>query len=539
MMQTKKGLKKFIRFFNRILLVAVVAILFACYFGTNDKEENPDPTIQIYPYQTALLDDGSKEYYFDLTEYDSHYSGLMFYTTHQAVEVYNAGRKVYSFTRTGGFWGSTTGSGYHMISINEKMLNVAVIITPMYDEVKDQEPNFYIGPSYQMSNELVEKSLPKFCASLFIIIFSFLIFAYYAFMRKKLMLSKDLIHLAHFSMFVGFWTINEADLTAILVDNKIFTSIIPYLCLMLLVPPFVLFFDGYLGINGKIIKRIVIYGSMVQFVIINILHFTKIAEYRQTLPYIQATIVIAAIYVIGSVIFQMIRRDYSRQTKICAIGLSLYIGSILMDVKTFYKAEGDSDTLGRYMFLIFISLLAADLITGTNEIIEKGRHAKQLEMFALTDSMTRLYNRNAFESHVKSVENIDNMIAVVADANGLKACNDTFGHDAGDQYIKIVADVFNGVFSRYGNCYRTGGDEFCCLITENKGADMERLMKVFATQIDAINAEGNHEYNIGVAIGYACYDPRLDLNLKALIKRADSSMYENKKECECNPRHEN
>lgn len=513
-----------------MLIICAVALV-AGFFLTNEKSETDTPTIEIKPYQVAKLEDGSKEYFFDLSSFDSHYSGFMFYTSHQAVKAYNAGKEIYSFTRTGGIWGSTTGSTYNFIAVNEKMLNVAIIVKPIYDCVQNQVPVFYVGNAYQMYDELLNGSLPKFCASLLIIIFSFIILIYYVFMNKRLNLGRELVHLSYFALFIGIWTLNETDVAVLLFDNKIFDSVIPYLCLMMVIAPFVLFFDSYLGINGRVLKRIVVIASMVEFVVFTALHFLKIAEYRETLKYMQFMILVAAAYVVGAVIIQLYHKDFSRQMKICATGLTLFLISIIIDVRNYYEQVGDSDKMGRYMFLIFVILLAWDLISGTNEIIEKGRHVKQLEIFALTDTMTGLYNRNAFESHVEAEKKLDGIIAVVADANGLKACNDTYGHEAGDEYITLVAEIFNSVFGRYGTCYRTGGDEFCCIIPANKAVNMERLKKLFMTKIYTANHEGGYQYKIGVAIGTAMFDEKLDEDFRALVKRADASMYENKKAC--------
>ena len=122
------------------------------------------------------------------------------------------------------------------------------------------------------------------------------------------------------------------------------------------------------------------------------------------------------------------------------------------------------------------------------------------------------------------------MVAVVADANGLKHCNDTFGHEAGDEYITIVAEIFNDVYGKYGNCYRTGGDEFCCIIPANRNVNTERLKNLFMTKIYTANVNGEHKYKIGVAIGDATYDSSVDSDFRALVKRADAHMYENKRE---------
>ena len=174
-MNQNKLLFNFQKHLNNIMLTICAVALVVGFFLTNEKSETDTPTIRIEPYQVAKLEDGSKEYFFDLSSFDSHYSGFMFYTSHQYVKAYNGGREIYSFTQTGGILGSTPGSAYNFISVNEKMLNVAIIIKPVYDCVKDQVPTFYVGNAYQMYDNLLRNSLPKFCASLLIVIFSFII----------------------------------------------------------------------------------------------------------------------------------------------------------------------------------------------------------------------------------------------------------------------------------------------------------------------------------------------------------------------------
>ena len=62
---------------------------------------------------------------------------------------------------------------------------------------------------------------------------------------------------------------------------------------------------------------------------------------------------------------------------------------------------------------------------------------------------------------------------------------------------------------------------------------MERLKKLFVTKVYTANLEEDHQYEIGAAIGSAQYDENVDTDFRSLIKRADESMYENKKRTKC------
>ena len=513
---------------NIFVILCAAFIVLLSYFGTQNLVPD-DLKKSITPSSVATMPDGSKEYFFNLEDYDYHYSGFMFYTSHQIVKAYTRGRLLYSFDKTGGIFTSTTGAAYNFISIDETMSQLAVVVTPIYKEVAGNTPEFYIGSSYAMYDEIMLSSMPRFFVSFLIVILSILLFVYYGLMREKQQLSKELLYLGYLSFFGGVWSINETDAVVLLIHNKIASSLIPYICLMLAIPPFVQFFDSYLGINCNHLKKYIQWASMLEFIVLTILHFAKIAEYRQTLFIIQITWTVAILYLISGMIGQLVMRKINRRFKICTVGLSMFFVAAIVDTVQYYESVGDADKIGRYVFLIFVFLLAWDMIKDANEIIEKGRRAKQLEVFALTDSMTGLLNRNAFESHAKSGDTLEGVVAVVADANGLKKCNDTYGHEAGDEYITIVADIFNSVYGKYGNCYRTGGDEFCCIIHADNQINTERLKKLFLTKVFTANLEGGHKYKIGVAIGDAIYDAKLDVDFRALVKRADASMYENKR----------
>lgn len=514
---------------NKALIGICLAAVIVCYLFTISQYTTDAFTKDIEPYAVVKLDDGSTEYLFDLRKLDYKYSGFMFYTSHKKVEVYNGGNMIYSFTQTGGVWSSSTGSAYHFVDINERMTNIAVIVTPIYDVVADDEILFQVGSSYNMYNDIMVKSMPRFVASMLILVISISLIVYYHFMKKKLEIGEELIYLGYFALFIGLWTFMETDVITLIFKNKIVEVVVPYLCLMFVIPPFVLFFHCYLKFKNEWIKNIIITMSSLELIVLSFLHFTKIAEYRETLPYVHLMIFIATIYVVVGVVIKMINKNYTRRVEVCVVGLTLFAFGVIFDIVAYYKRIGDSDQLGRYLFLVFLVLLAWDLLKGTYEFIEKGRRAKQLELFALTDSMTGLLNRNAFETYANSNGELEDLVAVVADANGLKECNDTHGHDAGDEYITVVADIFSSTFGKYGDCYRTGGDEFCCIIPSGKDINIERLKKLFLAKVYTENAEGDYKFDIGVAIGFASYAPSIDNNLRSVVKRADSAMYANKR----------
>ncbi len=65
--------------------------------------------------------------------------------------------------------------------------------------------------------------------------------------------------------------------------------------------------------------------------------------------------------------------------------------------------------------------------------------------------------------HLNQAEHLPLSI-IVADLNGLKITNDTFGHQTGDQIIIQIARILESVFQDDGIIARIGGDEFVILL---------------------------------------------------------------------------
>ncbi len=118
---------------------------------------------------------------------------------------------------------------------------------------------------------------------------------------------------------------------------------------------------------------------------------------------------------------------------------------------------------------------------------------------------------------------------IVADLDRFKQINDTYGHDAGDEVLKNFAGCLSAAVRETDVVARLGGDEFV-VVLENLKND-EELKKVLAKLTEqqpfSFEYEGrNHSYK--ASIGGAMSRPEDNEDLLAVIKRADSAMYERK-----------
>lgn len=112
----------------------------------------------------------------------------------------------------------------------------------------------------------------------------------------------------------------------------------------------------------------------------------------------------------------------------------------------------------------------------------------------------------------------------VLDVNGLKAINDSLGHQAGDDYIRKASHIICKRFA-HSPVFRTGGDEFTVLLSGSDYEHRSDILAAFRREAEAHIATGD----VVVSAGISDYLPGTDRSLRPIFERADAEMYENKK----------
>ncbi len=147
--------------------------------------------------------------------------------------------------------------------------------------------------------------------------------------------------------------------------------------------------------------------------------------------------------------------------------------------------------------------------------------------YAYQDPMTGLGNRRAYS------EKIDGLAAalpadcwfVMADINGLKAANDTLGHEAGDELIVGAAECLRRSFAGVDTIYRIGGDEFCVL-ARGPAADAEESLK----RLETVSAAWKGRFIDGISLSCGLASSQEFADLDDLLKAADQRMYAAKRD---------
>lgn len=144
---------------------------------------------------------------------------------------------------------------------------------------------------------------------------------------------------------------------------------------------------------------------------------------------------------------------------------------------------------------------------------------QSLREMGIIDSLTGLLNRNCFE---RTIENLDkneyrNVACVYIDANGLHNINNRFGHEAGDNMLKAIAQALQSKFGS-DKTYRIGGDEFVAFAFGDSEKQIEENIESIKNDIE----------KQGYSISYGVSFSEFSTNAERFIKQAERNMLDNK-----------
>jgi len=158
-----------------------------------------------------------------------------------------------------------------------------------------------------------------------------------------------------------------------------------------------------------------------------------------------------------------------------------------------------------------------------------------VEKLSFTDSMTELYNYRYFykrlsEEIYRAKRYNRELALVIFDIDNFKSINDSYGHQAGDDVLKKLAQLVLSSARAIDVVSRYGGEEFCVIMPDTNhdscGIFIERLRKMIAEH-EFLNGQIGNPSFITVSCGAAIY-PRDGQTIDRLIYCADMALLEAK-----------
>jgi len=197
------------------------------------------------------------------------------------------------------------------------------------------------------------------------------------------------------------------------------------------------------------------------------------------------------------------------------LGLFVFAGSIVL-----------------YMLHMMQLIKANDLIK--QQKLELAEQMQTIEKLGLIDALTNIPNRRHFDS--RSDEEWKRCIRekkvcslCMVDIDHFKRFNDKFGHQYGDEALKLVADLIKTVVRRPGDmAARWGGEEFVILLP-NTDIDFAQIIaedvRHNAENIVMPETASGKKAKLTVSVGVASILPDIDNSFSELVSNADKALY--------------
>lgn len=175
-----------------------------------------------------------------------------------------------------------------------------------------------------------------------------------------------------------------------------------------------------------------------------------------------------------------------------------------------------------FLFVIaFSTLFILELTTNREELDKQTRELKRLANY---DELTKLRNRRSMLDVWKDLKRCDYCV-VMGDIDDFKKINDTYGHEMGDEVLKLVANSMQGAVDRIDYVSRWGGEEFLMIVFGNIAYALKVIDKVQRELKNADLTVGEQKIMVTMTFGISeCgNDPNVDID--ELIRQADRRLY--------------
>ncbi|WP_300421931.1 diguanylate cyclase [uncultured Hyphomonas sp.] len=170
----------------------------------------------------------------------------------------------------------------------------------------------------------------------------------------------------------------------------------------------------------------------------------------------------------------------------------------------------------------------------SNDITAQVEKQEEVRKLAYSDPLTHLANKRALEERLPTMlaeaSNTAPLFILALDLDGFKAVNDTYGHGAGDEVLKVVAARMKAIVRDSDLTVRTGGDEFfiVCSTSPSRLAVEGLALRLKRKLSEPYGLSTGHRVRISTSIGIAAA-PFDCMGEGPLLHAADMALYEAKR----------
>ncbi len=162
---------------------------------------------------------------------------------------------------------------------------------------------------------------------------------------------------------------------------------------------------------------------------------------------------------------------------------------------------------------------------------ELRRLYEERRLSSITDVLTRLDNRRGIMEKVEPQWNTLCMEQATVgfisfDLDNLKGVNDTYGHQAGDFAIRLIAEAIRGSLPKNGIGARMGGDEFLVFIPRTSEMDTKRFVRSFERTLQELNRREDRSFEVSASCGAYVTSLEDGMTFEDCLHHSDKMMYQ-------------
>lgn len=527
-----------------VSLGVIVLMLLYIQFGLNVSvyREMWDTSCKtIENYEKVRVDDRyaprgvTYEYRWLINDIPENGSCITFYSVHNYVQMYVGEEKVYDLEpMVNNRFGKTSGCLWPqaIVTSSDNGKYFTLRVSPVYSDTAGEDVTIYCGTEQGVFLHIIKDNLLVALLGMITFVVGILLMILavgYKFTGER---ENGIFMLGIFAVEAGLWKLADMSAAMYIFSNPLTASAIALILLAAMPTSFVMFVRYQFSFAKKPVWDYIGMACSALSVILVILQWNNIADFRQTLWLTHLIIVVVMIMLVGLIVWEAKHSHWSDRLVVTIMCTLLCVFGMAIDMFVYYRFNSDGNMFfGVAALLIYVVIMAGFTIHDTRELMDIGMEAQRFEKLALHDRLTGLYNRTYYEDFVQNIDlDKGNCFFIVFDVNNLKTCNDTMGHDHGDVLIKNAANLIKEVFGANGACCRIGGDEFYVVLQGISLMQLEEWLKEFDILTTKHNLDHPDQFEIKVAYGYARYDYRVDYDFAATVRRADKMMYEKKTE---------
>lgn len=463
---------------------------------------------------------------------------ICFRSTQNAVKVYLDDNQVYSYDNSGEYsFSKSPGSVWNFIKlpVNEESYKIKIVLSSPYKMFSGLVMPVYTGDEAAIYTYLLRKYAPNFLLGfVYVLISLFVLFSNLSF-RKTKMTSGFAFAIMIFHL--GVWFLIESKLDQFIFDK-------PYLFTQLkviLVVTFPAVFLYYICSLDQYKKDLYLEwcfrGALICVAVFGVCDLQELWDAVEMVPLVGIFYFLIVFGLLKNIFIYCWKKRNIRAVRLQDISLVCVAVAALHDMV--YKYFSTNLPNGKWFFtavFIFILIIFNGFKKEYLELYIMQVEDKNYRELAYKDVLTGMANRTAFEEKMQQLRTGNmgskEINVVIIDINNLKSINDTLGHKMGDKAIIQVGKAIQSHLSKYGTCYRIGGDEFCIIIHKIRGIKLKYILDKLAQ--DIMSEDFVDGFQLSIACGFQGYNAETSGTIDDALTKADENMYSCKQDMKKN-----